>query len=54
MSTATAERPRESVKSLLSKLAKAKDEGEKHGLRVKLRKLGHKGGLRTSKRQSSK
>lgn len=33
------------IKELLSKLEKAQDQKEKRGIRVELRKLGHRGGL---------
>lgn len=37
---------KESKSDLLAQLAKCKDADKAHGIRVKLRKLGHKGGLR--------
>lgn len=47
MATTTKAKP-PGKKELLDQLAKCKDADKAHGLRVKLRKLGHKGGLRTA------
>lgn len=48
MATATA-KPKESVPTLLKQLKSCKEANKAAYLRVKLRKLGHKGGLRDSK-----
>jgi hypothetical protein len=56
MATATMEPKvdrKAAIKTLLGQLAKnRKDQSKSHSIRMKLRKLGHKGGLRAAKKSA--